>query len=97
MEPTPEMTLRQTAELAKLALGPAEEARMTQEIAEILRFARQLSALDLTDVPVSAHVAPLCNVLRDDQPSPSLTREEVLGSAPAHTGDCIAVPRAVDG
>lgn len=97
MEPTPDLSLRQTAELAKLPLTPEEEVRMVQELREMLRLARQLSALDLTDVPVSAHAVPLCNVLRDDQPCPSLARDEALSSAPSRTGDCFSVPRAMDG
>ena len=43
-------------------------------------------------VPPTAHPLPLENVLRPDQPRPSLDRAEVLAQAPAVEDDRFKVP-----
>jgi aspartyl-tRNA(Asn)/glutamyl-tRNA(Gln) amidotransferase subunit C len=49
----------------------------------VLDHAADVAALDLDDVPPTAHPLPLLNVLRDDVAAPCLDRDEVLAQAPA--------------
>jgi aspartyl-tRNA(Asn)/glutamyl-tRNA(Gln) amidotransferase subunit C len=39
-----------------------------------------------------AHAAGLSGVFRDDEPRPSLPREEALANAPQSDGECFLVP-----
>lgn len=91
-----EMVVRRTAALAKLALTPEEESRMGGELASVLDFARTLGQIDLTDVPITAHVVPVENVLRDDSPAPFPERDALLGCAPVRTAAYVAVPNALE-
>ena len=86
------MSVRQVAELAKLALSPEEEAAMGAEMEAILAFARALQQADTEGVPMTAHVAPAENVLREDAVVPSFDRETLLHSAPTRTAEYISVP-----
>jgi aspartyl-tRNA(Asn)/glutamyl-tRNA(Gln) amidotransferase subunit C len=81
------------ARLARLALTDAEIDALTVELAAILDHAAEVSALDTADVPPTAHPLPLVNVLRPDEPRPSLARSEVLAEAPAEEDDRFRVPR----
>lgn len=81
------------AHLARLALSEEELARFTGQLRSVLEHARDVSSLDLTDVPPTAHPVPLRNVLRVDEPRPCLERSEVLASAPEVEDDRFKVPR----
>lgn len=81
------------AHLARLALTEEELDRYTEQLASILEHADDIAALDIADVPPTAHPIPLDNVLRDDEPAPCLDRDEVLAQAPAAEGGLFRVPR----
>jgi aspartyl-tRNA(Asn)/glutamyl-tRNA(Gln) amidotransferase subunit C len=80
------------ARLARLRLADEELDRFTGQLAAVLEHARDVEALDLADVPPTAHPYPLRNVLRPDEPGPSLDRDDVLAQAPAADGGRFAVP-----
>lgn len=90
------MTIRQVAELAKLALTPEEESRMEAELQAMLQFAQELHGVDTAGVPMTAHVVHQQNVLRSDEVQPSLDREILLAAAPSRTEACISVPKTFD-
>lgn len=69
--------------LARLELTDAELDTYTDQLAAIIDHAADVAALDLTDVPPTAHPLPIENVLRPDVVVPSLDREEVLAQAPS--------------
>ncbi len=69
------------AELAKLQLTDEEIERYAEQLSEILAYAERLQALDTDDIPPTASVLPLRNVLRPDEVTPSLPREEALANA----------------
>lgn len=80
------------ARLARLAVSDDELDVFTEQLAAVLDHARDVEALDVGDVPPTAHPLPLKNVLRADVPVPSLDRAEVLAAAPAVEDDRFAVP-----
>jgi aspartyl-tRNA(Asn)/glutamyl-tRNA(Gln) amidotransferase subunit C len=69
--------------LARLELTDAELDTYTDQLAAIIDHAADVAALDLADVPPTAHPLPIENVLRPDVVAPSLDRDEVLSQAPA--------------
>jgi aspartyl-tRNA(Asn)/glutamyl-tRNA(Gln) amidotransferase subunit C len=88
-----EETVRHVARLARLGLEPDEVERMRRELSAILDAVERIQSLDLTDVPPTAHVQALENVMRDDVPRPSLPLAEALREAPEVIGDAFAVGR----
>jgi aspartyl-tRNA(Asn)/glutamyl-tRNA(Gln) amidotransferase subunit C len=80
------------ATLAKLALTDAELDEFTHQLAAVLDHAADVEALDVDDVPPTAHPYPLANVLRADVETPTLDRDEVLAQAPAAADGRFAVP-----
>jgi aspartyl-tRNA(Asn)/glutamyl-tRNA(Gln) amidotransferase subunit C len=80
------------ARLARLRLSDDEIDRMTGELSSILEHIETIQALDLTDVEPTSHVVELENVLRPDEPRPSLPREVALEQAPDTDGVGFRVP-----
>ncbi|HEX9995450.1 MAG TPA: Asp-tRNA(Asn)/Glu-tRNA(Gln) amidotransferase subunit GatC [Acidimicrobiales bacterium] len=80
------------ARLARLRLDDEELDRFTGQLAAVLEHARDVEALDVADVPPTAHPYPLRNVLREDEPRPGVDRDEVLAMAPLAEGGRFAVP-----
>lgn len=83
------------ARLARLVLDDAELDRVTAQLGDILDHARDMAALDLGDVEPTAHPYPLRNVFRDDEPAPSLDRDEVLAAAPSAEAGMFRVPPVI--
>jgi len=74
------------ARLARLDLSDEEVELFT---------AQHVAALDLSHLEPSSHPIALDNVLRPDQPRPSLDRDEVLAAAPDVEDYRFRVPRIV--
>lgn len=88
--------VRHVARLARLALGPGEEEHYARQLSEVLAYAEQLDELDTSAIAPTAHAAEIPNLLREDEPSPSLTPEAALANAPAHEGSALAVPKIIE-
>ena len=80
------------AKLARLKLTDDEVEKMTGELSKILEHVERMEALDLEGVEPTSHVVALENVLREDVPRPSLSRERALEQAPDATGDGFRMP-----
>ena len=85
--------VRYVARLARLRLEQGEVQRMTGELAKILSHIDKMSELDTADVPPTAHVLDVVNVMRPDKVRPGISREEALRNAPAVSSDSFRVPR----
>ena len=72
------------AKLARLRLTDEEVERMSGELSTILGHIETISELDLDGVAPTSHVVQLENVLRADEPRPSLPRERAP-NAPRRT------------
>lgn len=81
------------AALARLQLSPDELETFTGQLGDVLAHAADVEALDLDDVAPMAHPLPLRNVVRPDEVTPSLDRDEVLAQAPATEDGRFRVPR----
>jgi aspartyl-tRNA(Asn)/glutamyl-tRNA(Gln) amidotransferase subunit C len=80
------------ARLARLELSPEELERMSGELSGILEHVDRIARLDLDDIEPTTHVLALENVLRPDEPEPSLPRERALESAPDPADGAFRVP-----
>ena len=80
------------AKLARLALNEEELTRLEGQLGAILEAVSKVSELDLEDVPPTSHPLDLVNVLRPDEPRPSLSLDEAFANAPEREGDAFRVP-----
>lgn len=83
------------ARLALLELSEDELDAFTPQLAAVLELASDLDALDVENVPPTAHPMQLKNVLRPDVVTEVLDRDEVLAQAPAVEADRFRVPAAL--
>lgn len=81
------------ARLARLDVTEDELELFAEQLGAVLEHAADVAALDIADVPPTAHPLPLVNVFRADEPRPSLDRDEVLAQAPAAESGRFRVPR----
>ena len=86
--------VRHVEELAKLSLSEAEIAQYAQQLSAILDYAETLQQVDTSHVPPTPYVLGLQNVMRSDDPSPSLSNQAALANAPDHANGFFRV-RAV--
>ena len=70
------------AALARLGIMGDERARFAEQLSGILEHFRALQALDTEDIPPTAQVLDVRNVMRPDAPRPSLTQAQALANAP---------------
>jgi len=91
--------VERVAALAQLELTAEEKALFTRQLADILRYAEQIQALDTRDVPATAHVRPASEAERDDEPRPCLRTADALANAPDGAADAglFRVPRVIAG
>jgi aspartyl-tRNA(Asn)/glutamyl-tRNA(Gln) amidotransferase subunit C len=80
------------ARLARLDLSADELDMFTEQLAKVLEHARDVEALEVAEVPPTAHPYPLANVLRPDEERPCLDRQEVLDGAPRAENGQFRVP-----
>ena len=80
------------AKLARLRVGEDELDAFTDQLAKVLGHAADIAALDIDDVPPTAHPLPMENVFRADVVGPTLDRDEVLAQAPAAESKQFRVP-----
>lgn len=88
---TPE-DVAHVAALARLTLIDDEVQEFTGQLRSILEHARDVEALDLADVPPTAHPYPLENVFRPDEVVAGVDRDEVLAEAPSAEAGMFRVP-----
>jgi aspartyl-tRNA(Asn)/glutamyl-tRNA(Gln) amidotransferase subunit C len=82
------------ARLARLRLSDDEVEKMSGELSGILDHIEKIGELDLDHVEPTSHVIQVENVLRADEPRPSLPRERALEQAPEPADGGFGVPPA---
>jgi len=93
--------VRHVARLARLALPDEEIEALAPQLSAILDYAEQVAEVAADDVEPTTHPFGLADVMRADQPRPSLSREAILAGAPVVDGvrqvdqDRFSVPRIV--
>ena len=80
------------ASLARLEIPDGEIERMREQLGAILEAVGKVSELDLGDVEPTSHPLDLVNQWGEDEPRPSLPREEALANAPDPVDGSFRVP-----
>ena len=84
--------LLHVAHLARLELREEEIERLEAQLNDILAAVSKVSELDLEGIPPTSHPLDLVNVLAEDEPAPSLSREDALANAPDPEDAFFGVP-----
>jgi aspartyl-tRNA(Asn)/glutamyl-tRNA(Gln) amidotransferase subunit C len=83
------------AKLARLELSEEEKVVLQRELDKIVEYIDQLNEVDTENVPVTSHVIPLQNALREDKVLPSLPADQALANAPKSEDGFFRVPRVI--
>jgi aspartyl-tRNA(Asn)/glutamyl-tRNA(Gln) amidotransferase subunit C len=84
------------ARLARLHLSPEELERMRGQLSDILDSIALLQEVDVTGVPITAHVTGLASVMRPDLVTDKLTVEQALANAPEKQDNMFRVRAVFD-
>jgi aspartyl-tRNA(Asn)/glutamyl-tRNA(Gln) amidotransferase subunit C len=80
------------ARLARLEIPEEEIETVRAQLGAILDAVGKVSELDLADVEPTSHPLDVVNVWAEDEPRPSLPREEALANAPDPADGHFRVP-----
>ena len=81
--------------LARLEFNREEKEEIKKDLQRMIHFVEQLGRLDTSGVEPLLHMSHEMNVLREDQPQGSISREEALINAPATDGAYFKVPKVI--
>src|SRR5262249_23200716 len=89
-------TVNHVAALARLALSDAEREQMRSQMSPILEHINVIGEAYTGRVPATAHILPLENVMRQDQPCAWEETDLLVENAPAHEASYIRVRAVLD-
>jgi aspartyl-tRNA(Asn)/glutamyl-tRNA(Gln) amidotransferase subunit C len=89
--------VRKTAQLGRILLSDEEVKSFTSQLGDILTYIGKLNELDTETTEPLHHVLPLTNVLRQDEPRPSLGSDLAVREAPARRAGFFKVPKVLGG
>jgi len=81
------------ARLARIAMTDEELDRLADELDVILGAVARVQEVTAADIPPTSHALPLTNVLRADEPTPSLGADAALAAAPEAEDGRFRVPQ----
>jgi aspartyl-tRNA(Asn)/glutamyl-tRNA(Gln) amidotransferase subunit C len=91
-----DFNIKYVAHLARIALTPEEENKLSSQLGNILGYIEKLKELDVSNVEPTAHAVPLVNVTRVDAVAESLSQDEALRNAPIKANGLFMVPKIVE-
>ncbi len=89
-------TVDHIAELSRLFVPEEERAALLRDMETILAFAGRIAEVENGYREEDRQAVPFSH-LRADEPAPSLSREELLRSAPAEKDGFFVVPSVMEG
>lgn len=89
-------TVEHIAMLARLGLSDEEKDRLAEQLSSVLDHINVLQEVDTEDIPPTAQVIELQNILRDDEVEDSMSVEDVLHNAPRSEENFIKVNAVLD-
>ena len=89
-------TVQHVAHLARIELSTLELEKLVLQLQDILDFIDKLKKIDIKGINPTSHILPINNVLREDDPSVSLSIDKVLENAPRREGNFFGVPQVIE-
>jgi aspartyl-tRNA(Asn)/glutamyl-tRNA(Gln) amidotransferase subunit C len=91
-----DFNIKYVAHLARIALTPEEETKLSAQLGNVLSYIEKLRELDVSNVEPTAHAVPLTNVTRPDATGECLSQDDALKNAPAKANGLFIVPKIVE-
>jgi aspartyl-tRNA(Asn)/glutamyl-tRNA(Gln) amidotransferase subunit C len=91
-----DFNVKYVAHLARIALTPEEETKLSAQLGNVLSYIEKLRELDVSNVEPTAHAVPLTNITRPDATGECLSHDEALKNAPAKANGLFIVPKIVE-
>ena len=91
-----ENKVQELAHLARLEFSDEELAEIGKDLEKIIKFCDQLKAVDTQGIDPLIYLSDEINVLREDQISEGLNREDALKNAPESDSDYFKVPKVIN-
>jgi len=83
------------AHLARLRFNEEEKLEIRSDLQRMIAFVEKLNELDLDAVEPLLHMSDEVNVLREDEVTGSVSREQALRNAPVHDEQFFQVPKVI--
>jgi aspartyl-tRNA(Asn)/glutamyl-tRNA(Gln) amidotransferase subunit C len=83
------------ANLARLEFNSEEKENIKNDLQQMIGFIDKLNELDTTGVEPLLHMSENINVLREDEVSGTISREEAFKNAPLHDEQFFKVPKVI--
>jgi aspartyl-tRNA(Asn)/glutamyl-tRNA(Gln) amidotransferase subunit C len=83
------------ANLARLKFNSQEKEDIKSDLQQMIGFIDKLNELDTTGVEPLLHMSENINVLREDEVSGTISREEAFRSTPLHDEQFFKVPKVI--
>lgn len=83
------------ASLARLYFDDEEKKEIRSDLQRMIAFIDKLNELNTEGVEPVLHMSDGSNVFREDEISPSISREEALKNAPSTDGVFFKVPKVI--
>ena len=84
--------VKHVAHLVRIGITDDEAQAFSQQVSAIIDYFRLLNEVDTSNVPSAAEITNTRNVMREDQVTPSMSREEFLNNTPRREGGLVKVP-----
>jgi aspartyl-tRNA(Asn)/glutamyl-tRNA(Gln) amidotransferase subunit C len=83
------------AHLARLKFDDAGKEDIKNDLQKMISFVEKLNELDTTGVEPLLHMSSNVNILREDEVTGSISREEALKNAAVHDEQFFKVPKVI--
>ncbi len=90
-------TVDEIAHLARLEFDEKAKPEMVNDLNRILAFVEKLNELNTDGVEPLIYLSEEKNVLREDAPQKTVSKEEALKNAPQKDSDYFKVPKVIEG
>lgn len=87
--------VQELAHLARLEFSDEELIDISKDLEKIIKFCDQLKSVDTQGIDPLIYLSDEINVLREDQVSAGLKKEDALKNAPASDSDYFKVPKVI--
>lgn len=88
-------TVEKLAHLARLGFSEKEKEAMLQDMNKIMAFVEKINEMELEGVEPLIYLVEEGNVMREDEVTDQVTRDEALKNAPSRDTDYFRVPKVL--
>ncbi len=91
-----EQLISKLEHLARLELSAEERTRLLKDLNNILTMVEKMNELDTQQVPPLIYLNEQANLLREDEITQQVSREDALRNAPKQDSVYFRVPKVID-